>query len=315
MDNNIKDIVIIGAGCAGITAAIYALQAGKGVLILENNAVGGQISTAGRIENYPAAFGITGSEFSDRLFNQATELGAEIMLCTATAVREGENKKIIETDCGAFFARAVIIASGCVPRKLGAKNEDKFTGHGVSYCALCDGGFYKGKKVAVVGGGEAAVQFTDYLCEICESVVLIHRRGELRATSENARSIASKHKNLELKLCSSVISFDGDKKLKSITVKNNEKGKTEEILLDGVFVAAGHIPSNEPFKDVAKLSADGYIVTNDDMETGIKGVFAAGDCRQKSVRQLTTAAADGTVAAVSACLYLQEPDSQRTTFR
>lgn len=293
------DIVIIGAGTAGLTAALYAARAGKKVLILENESIGGQIATSPKVENYPGFSEISGMEFSDRLYEQASALGVELELDKAEKITDNGDNKTVKTEYGEFTCKAVIIATGVKHRHLGIEAEEKYMGRGVSYCAVCDGAFYKGKDVAVVGGGNSAVQSAIMLSNICNKVYLIHRRDEFRCEkklSDEVRAI----ENIELVLSSTVQDLKGEDKLTTVIIEN-KSGETEEISAEGLFVLVGQIPENGAFADIITLDESGYIVAGEDCKTNVDGVFAAGDCRTKAIRQLTTAAADGSVAALAAC--------------
>lgn len=293
------DIVIIGAGTAGLTSAIYAARAGKKVLILENESIGGQIATSPKVENYPGFSEISGMEFSDRLYEQASALGVELELDRAEKIIDNGESKTVKTEYGEFSCKAVIIATGVKHRHLGIEAEEKYMGRGVSYCAVCDGAFYKGKDVAVVGGGNSAVQSAIMLSNICNKVYLIHRRDEFRCEkklSDEVRAI----ENVELVLNSTVKDLLGDDKLATI-VTENKSGEVKEINAEGLFVLVGQIPENSSFADIINLDESGYIVAGEDCKTNVEGIFAAGDCRTKAIRQLTTAAADGSVSALAAC--------------
>ncbi len=293
------DIIIIGAGTAGLTAAIYAARAGKKVLILENEGIGGQISTSPKVENYPGFSEISGMEFSDRLYEQASALGVELELDKAEKITDNGNSKTVKTEYSEFTCKAVIIATGVKHRHLGIDAEEKYMGRGVSYCAVCDGAFYKGKDVAVVGGGNSAVQSAIMLSNICNKVYLILRRDEFRCEkklSDEVRAI----ENVELVLNSTVKDLQGDGKLATILTEN-KTGEIKEINAEGLFVLVGQIPENSAFADLITLDESGYIVAGEDCKTNVDGIFAAGDCRTKAIRQLTTAAADGSVSALAAC--------------
>ena len=293
------DIVIIGAGTAGLTAAIYAARAGKKVLILENESIGGQIATSPKVENYPGFSEISGMEFSDRLYEQASALGVELELDKAEKITDNGDNKTVKTEYGEFTCKSVIIATGVKHRHLGIEAEEKYMGRGVSYCAVCDGAFYKGKDVAVVGGGNSAVQSAIMLSNICNKVYLIHRRDEFRCEkklSDEVRAI----ENIELVLSSTVQDLKGEDKLTTVIIEN-KSGETEEISAEGLFVLVGQIPENNAFADLIALDESGYIVAGEDCKTNVEGIFAAGDCRTKAIRQLTTAAADGSVSALAAC--------------
>ena len=295
-----SDIIIVGAGCAGLTAAIYAARAGKTVTILENEGIGGQISTSPRVENYPGIKSISGIEFSDRLFDQACDLGVELQLARAEGIEKNGGGFTVKTEYGDLTARAVILATGCRHRHLGLPEEDRFAGKGVSYCAVCDGAFYKGRTVAVAGGGNAALQNALMLAEICEKVYLIHRRDTYRAEDQLVGQINAVP-NIEPVLNATVSRLNGSGKLESVTV--NQNGSQKEIGMDCLFVSIGQQADNAAFADLVTLDENGYIVAGEDCKTSCEGVFAAGDCRTKAIRQLTTAAADGAVAALAACLF------------
>ena len=290
------DIIIIGAGCAGLTAAVYARRAGKTVLLVEAETVGGQIGSSPRVENFPSIISISGAEFSDNLFTQATQLGAEFELERVTEVIPGDTVRVI-TEYGEHTCKKLIIATGARHKKLGISDEDRFEGRGISYCAVCDGAFYKGKTVAVVGGGNAALQSAQYLAAICQKVYLIHRRSEFRGEKQKADELTA-YPNIELVMNSEITSLGGEKFLTSLTVTDVNTGSAREIPVDGLFVAVGQIPQNSVFEGVVELDGQGYIVAGEDCKTNVKGIFAAGDCRTKAVRQLTTAAADGAVSAI-----------------
>ena len=293
------DILIVGAGCAGLTAAIYAARAGKSVTILENEGIGGQISTSPRVENYPGVKSISGIEFSDRLFDQACDLGVELQLARAESVEKAEGGFTVKTEFGDYTAKAVILATGCKHRRLGLAEEERFAGKGVSYCAVCDGAFYKGRTVAVVGGGSAALQNALMLSAICEKVYLIHRRDAYRAEEKLVDQINATA-NIEPVLNAKVRQLNGTDKLESVTVTQNDR-ETAELAIDGLFVSIGQQADNAAFSSLVALDESGYIIAGEDCKTSCEGVFAAGDCRTKQIRQLTTAAADGAVAALAAC--------------
>lgn len=297
------DIIIIGAGPSGLCAALYALRSGKKVLILEGETFGGQITMAPMIENYPASGKISGMDFADRLIEQVTSLGGELEFSAVSEIVPGNIKKVI-TDDGEYEAPAIIIAVGAKHRTLGLENEEKLVGKGISYCAVCDGSFYKDKIVALAGGGNSALSDALYLSDICKKVYLIHRRDTFRA-EENTVALAKQRKNIEFILNATVEKINGTDSLESVLVCPKNK---ESFTLDteALFVAVGMAPSNDIFSNVAKLDDAGYIKTDEDCNTGFDGIFAAGDCRAKKIRQLTTATADGTVAALAACEYLDK---------
>lgn len=283
---------------AGLTSAIYAVRAGRDVLILEREGIGGQIATSPKVENYPAAASISGAELSDRLFEQATSLGAELDFGDVQKIEKTSDGFSVVTEDAVFEAKSVILAGGVHHRPLGIEREAELFGHGISYCAVCDGAFYKGKRVAVVGGGNTALSAAVFLAGICESVALIHRRDEFRAEQylvEQVRKIA----NITLYTPATVTALLGDGSLCGVRLSDGR-----EVSLDGLFVCIGKVPDNAAFANVVDLTEDGFIDASEDCRTKTDGVFVAGDCRKKEVRQLTTAAADGSVAALAACEYL-----------
>lgn len=294
------DVLVIGGGTAGLTAAIYVLRAGKTVMVLEHETFGGQITSSPKVENFPGFKSITGADFADSLTEQAISLGADTDFCSACKIiDEGTQKKVV-TDYGEYEAKAVIIATGAKHRHLGVKGEEEFSGMGVSYCAVCDGAFYKGKNCCVVGGGSAALQSVMHLSSYCSKVYLIHRRDSFRG-EERLRDMLSELSNVEFVLDSIVEEIKGSSEVESVVVKNVKTEEIMEIKTDGVFVAVGQVPENSAFADVVSLDETGYIIAGEDCKTSCEGIFAAGDCRTKLVRQLTTAAADGTTAGLSAC--------------
>lgn len=297
-----KDIVIIGAGPAGLTAAIYALRAGKSVLVLEKELFGGQITYSPSVENYPGYKQISGNEFAENLIEQATALGAEIELAEATKIVDGPVKTVI-TDGGSYECKSVIIAAGSRHRRLGLRGEEELIGAGVSYCAVCDGAFFKGKTVAVAGGGDAALQDAIFLSDRCRKVFVIHRRDTFRGEAR-LETILRSRDNVEFVMNSVVESLEGKEKLSGVTVRNRQTGETKTIPLDGLFIAVGQEPQNTPFSDMIALDGAGYADAGEDCRTGTPGIFVAGDCRRKAVRQLTTAVGDGAVAGLAAVDYI-----------
>lgn len=298
----IYDILIIGGGPAGLTAATYACRAGKSVLVIEKAAFGGQITWSPKVENFPSVVSISGAELGDRLMEQAMEQGAEVELDEAVSASLDGDVKRITCDSGAVFeGRSVIIATGARPRMLGIENEEALVGNGVCFCAVCDGAFYKGRTVAVSGGGNSALQDALLLSEKCEKVYLIHRRAQFRGEAKLVDAL-EKRGNVEFITESTITALLGDGELTGIKLAQN--GAERQIALDGLFVAIGHTPDNGIFKEYIDLDAAGYADAAEDCLTKTAGVFVAGDCRKKSVRQLTTAAADGSVAALAACAYL-----------
>lgn len=285
------DCIIIGAGPAGMTSAIYLLRANKKILLLESSSYGGQIINASNIENYPGYESISGFELATNMYNQVKKLGGEIKY--ETVIRVNEDKTVV-TNKDTYQATSVIIATGVQNRKLNLPNEKEFIGKGVSYCATCDGNFFKNKIVAVNGGGNTALEDALYLSELAKEVYLIHRRDEFRGDNKYLDEIKSKD-NIKLILNSNIISINGNERLESITVKNNSEEETT-IEINGLFIAIGQEPKNEIFNNVVDLE-NGYIKTIDDVHTKTKGIYVAGDTRTKELRQLTTAVSDGSIAA------------------
>ncbi|MBQ8600302.1 MAG: FAD-dependent oxidoreductase [Clostridia bacterium] len=294
------DTVIIGGGTAGMTAAIYLLRAGKKALILESTALGGQITASARIENFPGLLGVSGVEYADRLAEQVYEFGGMIEPVEVNgAEKTAEGFLVRTTDGDEYEAKSLILATGAAHRHLGVAREEELAG--VSYCAVCDGAFYKNKKVAVVGGGNAAVQSALSLAELCESVTLIHRREGFRAEPvlmERMKRVP----NITIRTGGVVSGLLGEQKLAGLELQFGEQRETLEV--DGLFVAIGQQPNNEPFKALVALDEAGYILAGEDCKTTCEGVFAAGDCRVKQIRQLATAAGDGAVSGLAAGAYL-----------
>ena len=295
------DIIIVGAGPAGLTAALYALRANKKVLIFEAKTYGGQIINAASIENYPGIEKISGFEYATNLYNQVMKLGAEFKF--ETVIRVDEDKNVI-TNKGTYRAKSIILSTGAENRKLKIDGEEELVGRGVSYCATCDGNFYKGKTVAVIGGGNTALEDALYLSNIANKVFLIHRRDEFRADDKYVQKVKNQE-NIELILNANVVKFKGDSKLQSIVIKNND-GSIFEIELDGIFIAVGQEPKNENFTNIVDLDDKGYIISDDGVHTKVKGIYIAGDSREKSLRQLTTAVSDGAIAATIAIKEAKE---------
>lgn len=299
------DIVIVGSGPAGLTAALYARRAEKSVLVIEKSGFGGQITHSPRVENYPGFVEASGSELGDKFLEQAMAQGAEIELDAVCAI-EGEpgNYKVI-CENGSFDAKCVIIAAGSKHRTLGLKGEEKYTGEGVSYCAVCDGAFYKGKTVAIIGGGNTALQEAALLSDGCKKVYVIQNLAFFTGEKNLASRLYSKS-NIEVRFSTVVTDILGGDAFEGIILKNTETGKEETLIVDGIFVAIGQKPENEPFANVLELNDYGYIEAGEDcIPRGAKpGIFVAGDCRTKAIRQVTTATADGAVAALAACRFI-----------
>lgn len=314
-----RDIIIIGAGTAGLTAAVYALRAGKSVLVLEQGNYGGQIVNTPRVENYPGIEQISGYEFAAGLFKQAEKLGMEYRVEKVEKVRleEAEDSeglsgkeelsaadkkaegKIVETTEGSYRAKAIIVATGAKNRPLGLAGEADYTGRGISYCATCDGMFFRGKRVAVVGGGNTALEDAAFLSNYCERVYLIHRRDTFRGEEKLVGELRAKG-NVEFLLNKTVQALSGSPLLEAVVLYDKVTGEESRLEINGLFVAIGQVPETEAFAELLALDENGYVLAGEDCRTSIEGVFAAGDCRKKAVRQLTTAAADGAVAALGA---------------
>ncbi len=299
------DIIVIGAGPAGMTAAIYARRASRPVLVLEALTPGGQIINTPDIENYPVEAHISGIDFSQRLHAQAEDLGAEFVMEKAVEIKAEGNVKSVVTDKNVYEAKAVIIATGSENRKLGVEDEDRLVGRGVSYCATCDGNFYRNKVVAVVGGGNTALEDALYLADLTEKVYLIHRRDSFRGDAATVARLQERD-NVEFVYNSNVTRLIAEKRLTAIEVTNSKDGSVRTIELRGLFVAVGRIPENQNFASVVKLDESGYIVAGEDCHTTAPGIFAAGDNRVKLLRQLVTATADGAMAATEAIKYISE---------
>jgi thioredoxin reductase (NADPH) len=283
------DIIIIGAGPSGMTAALYALRANKKVLVLEAFTYGGQIINTLNIENYPALPHISGVDFATNLYNQIIDMGCEFKFEKVVDIKD----HTVITNENKYDGRAIIIATGATNKKLGLENEDKFIGRGISYCATCDGNFYKGKVVAVNGGGNTAIEDAIYLSNICSKVYLIHRRDEFRASEVTVNELKGKE-NVEFVLNSQITSLVGNDKLEKIIINNDC-----ELNVDGLFIAIGQVPETNNFTNILNLDDGGYVISND-MKTDIPGLYVCGDVRSKSLRQLTTAISDGAIAATAA---------------
>jgi len=296
------DIIVIGGGPAGLTAAIYARRAGKSVLVCEKAAFGGQMATSPRVENYPGFPSVSGAELADKMLGQAMDLGAEVELCEVTGIEDGA-VKTVRTDDGDFEARAVIVAAGVKHRCLGLENEERLTGCGVSFCAVCDGAFYAGKTVAVIGGGNSALQEALLLAQSCAYVIVCHRR---EFTADQALQDALlEQENIATMNFVKPVAFltDSADTLTGLRLQWTENGEEFDLACDGVFEAVGLEPENEAFA-LTGLNAAGYIAAGENAHTAAEGIFAAGDCREKAVRQIATAVADGAVAATAACRWL-----------
>ncbi len=291
------DVIVIGAGAAGMTAALYSARANKKVLILEQETIGGQIATSPLVENYPGFMKISGVEFSNNLFDQIIELGVDFELEKVINIDNLNDLKKVTTEYHTYESKTIIIATGSKHRSLGIDNEEQLIGKGISYCVLCDGSFFKGKDVAIVGGGNTAVVSAIYLSEIVNKIYIVQMLDKLTAEVKLIEKL-NNIKNIEYIFNSKVDRLNGDDSLNSITIGD------KNINVDGVFVLIGLIPQNEAFKNIIKMDKYGYIIADEDCKTNVDGIFVAGDCRTKKIRQLTTASSDGTIAAINACNYI-----------
>lgn len=289
------DIIVVGAGPAGLTAALYARRANKSVLVLDAKGYGGQIINTYMIENYPGIANISGFDYATNLYNQVKDMG--VVIKTETVVRVEEDKTVV-TNKNKYNGKAVILATGVENRKLKVDGESEFTGKGVSYCATCDGNFYKNKVVAVIGGGNTAMEEALYLSDIAKEVYLICRSDKFHGEERYLDELKKKD-NVKLIMNSNVVKINGDKVLESIDVKDNDDN-IQNILVNGLFIAVGQEPKNEIFTNVVEINDYGYFVSEDGVHTKTSGIYIAGDAREKDLRQLTTAVADGSIAATIA---------------
>jgi thioredoxin reductase (NADPH) len=297
-------VVIIGGGPAGLTAGLYCARSRFNALLIEQGIIGGQITNAERVENYPGfPKGISGIELGQLIHEQATSYGLETLLAEVSTVVPGRKRNLVSSSEGDFIAESIIIASGSQFRKLGVPGEDRYVGKGVSYCATCDGPLFKGKTVAVIGGGDSAVTEALYLSKFASSVKVVHRRSQLRA-SKIFEERATAEPKIEFIWDVIVTQIEGDGVVKQLTLKNTKNDKISILELAGVFVAIGSKPNSAQWRELLPLDEEGYLITNELMETKISGIFAAGDVRHNSARQAITAAGDGATAAISAARFL-----------
>ena len=298
------DIIVIGGGPAGMTAALYAARAGKSVLILEKAAFGGQIATAPRVENFPSVLEIAGAELADKMFEQATGHGVEFDMGEASVRKNVDGSFAVTTEYAEFSSKAVVISTGVSHKTLNLPSEQKLAGKGVCYCAVCDGAFYKGQKVAVVGDGNSAAQYALYLADICSEVQLLTLFDRLFCDKELVDRIVASNKIVWTKNVS-VTEVVGEQKVQGIAYKDSDGAITYEDC-NAVFVAIGQEPHNENFRNLVQLDEKGYVVAGEDCATTCPGVFAAGDCRTKKVRQCATAVGDGAIAGFNAAMYVDK---------
>lgn len=298
----IYDIAIIGGGPAGLVAALYARRANKTAVVLEKGTFGGQITYSPKVENIPGFLSVTGNEFAEKLVEQVLEQGADVECCEVLEVKNGEIKTVV-TDSGEFQAKTLIIATGAKHRTLGLENEEKFIGEGISFCAVCDGAFFADKRVAVIGGGNSALQEAILLSDVASEVTVVQNLDFLTGEAKLQEQLYKKS-NVRVILSSTVKKYLGDTEFSGITVEDAKTGELTDIALDGLFLAVGLVPQNEALRGIVELDERGYIKAGEDTKTTADGIFAAGDCRTKRIRQVATAAADGAVAAVSACDFI-----------
>lgn len=297
------DIIVIGGGPAGLTAAIYARRANKSVLVIEKGSFGGQITFSPKVENIPGFAEVTGNEFAEKLVEQALGLDAEVECAEVLEIKQGDVKTVV-TDSGEYETRTVIIATGAKHRMLGLPREEEFVGEGISFCAVCDGAFYAGRDVAVIGGGNSALQEAILLADLAKKVYVVQNLDFLTGEQKLQEKLNNKE-NVEIILGHTVKGIIGDTTLTGITIADSNDNE-KQLDIDGMFVAIGLIPQNEAFEGVINLDERGYVTSDENCLTNADGIFVAGDCRSKKIRQVATAAADGAVAALAACDYLDK---------
>ncbi len=300
------DIIIVGGGPAGLTAAVYGLRAGKSVLVIEKNGFGGQIAYSPKVENIPGTIQISGAEFADKLTEQVMNLGADVELENVIAVEPGETFTVRTEEGSAFEGRSVILALGVKHRMLGLEGEEELVGNGISFCAVCDGAFYAGQDVAMIGGGNSALQEALLLADVCRSVTIVQNLPHFTGEKKLADALAQKD-NVKVLFSTLVSEYESeDGKLVGLKLRNDVTGEISSINVDGAFLAVGLMPENEPFAALENLNDWGYFDTDEGCATKTAGVFVAGDCRSKRIRQVVTASADGAIAAMAACRYLEK---------
>lgn len=299
------DIVIVGAGPAGLTAAIYARRADKSVIVLEKGTFGGQITFSPKIENYPGFESVSGNELAEKLMEQALSLGAEIEMCNVTSIEKDGNIFNIATDDANYVSSSVIIATGSHHRCLGLDNEENFIGNGISFCAVCDGAFYQNKTVAVIGGGNSALVEAVMLSDIVSKLYIVQNLDFLTGEEKLANILRAKE-NVEIIYGSTVEAYLGIDEFCGIIIKDEKTGDKTRLDLDGLFLAIGQVPENDMFKNIVEIDNRGYIISDENCLTRTDGVFVAGDCRTKNIRQISTACADGAVASLAACRYIDD---------
>lgn len=303
---NVKDVIIVGAGAAGMTAALYAIRSGKNVTLFEGEAVGGQIANSPKVENFPTIPEISGAELSDRMFDQISERGADIEYDKVISVKKRDDGIFeVKTDYDEFLAKAVIAATGVKHKHINVPGEKELSGKGVYYCALCDGNFYAGRETAVIGDGNTAMQYAVLLSNICSKVYVLTWMNKFFGDKALEKAMLARENIIHMPE-TSVTAFEGNDKLESIVYTDKISGETKKLAVPAVFVAIGQVPDNGIFSSLAELDKNGYFVSGEEACTKTEGFFVAGDCRAKKIRQLTTAVADGAVAAVNACSYIDK---------
>ncbi|BAN06292.1 Thioredoxin reductase [Levilactobacillus brevis KB290] len=304
------DVIVIGAGPGGMTGALYASRANLSVLMLDRGIYGGQMNNTAAIENYPGFKSVLGPDLAKDMYEGSTQFGAEYAYGSVTAIEDHGDHKIVKTDDGDYETKAVIVATGSEYKKLGVPGEDKFGGRGVSYCAVCDGAFFKNREVVVIGGGDSAVEEGLYLAGLASKVTIIHRRDQLRA-QKILQDRAFANDKIEFVWNTNVTEILGDDmKVTGVATRNNQTGETGEIAASGVFIYVGTLPMTDAFTDLGITDDAGWIKTNDHMATAVPGIFAIGDVRQKDLRQITTAVGDGGIAGQAVFSYLEDLKSQ-----
>ena len=300
------DIIIVGGGPAGLTAAIYGLRAGKSVLVIEKNGFGGQIAYSPKVENIPGTVQISGAEFADHLTEQVMNLGADVELENVTSVEPGEVMKVHTEEGSTFEGKAVILALGVKHRMLGLSGEEELIGNGISFCAVCDGAFYADQDVAMIGGGNSALQEALLLADVCCSVTIVQNLAFFTGEQKLADALAEKD-NVKVLFSTVVSEYETENgKLVGLKLHNDATGEDSAIKVDGAFLAVGLMPENEPFALLENLNNWGYFDTDESCCTKTPGIFVAGDCRSKRIRQVVTASADGAIAAMAACRYIEQ---------
>lgn len=295
------DVVVVGAGVAGMTAALNALRNGKTVLILEEETVGGQIASSPRVENFPSIVKISGLDLSNNLFEQVMSWGAEFELEKVTNIEKNDGVFKVTTDYGVHESKTVIIANGVKHKHLNFKNEENLNGHGISYCAICDGAFYSGQEVALVGDGNTALQYALLLANYCSKVYVYTLFDKFFGDDALVKALRAKE-NIKVRPNTMITSYIGENELEGFVYKENGEEKTHKI--KALFVAIGQVPDNKRFENLADLDENGFFASDETCATKTAGLFVAGDCRSKKIRQITTAVSDGSVAALAACGYI-----------